>query len=245
MERHDIAREEFEDLAEALQVVSGALDPLPLSRAGGQVAIAHSAKKLFHTIGTALLCKSGAEGLRETCGKALLVLFPYIDLASVPALQQLPSPSSVKRHMVSLEIALLMLERDTDKHESSLSRYNRPARYLMADSSPAWGMEWLWTQHHAVEGGDKLLAILTDSQEFIAGMQSWVNEQIQHDGEERLRDVHAVPGHLKAALAEICSAFSTHTYTPVMLASGFLGLSHELADVLYSQTYILLCLTEC
>ena len=74
----------------------------------------HTAAKLFHAIDGALLLKNGAAGLRATCEKALQVLTPGVDAKLIPQLDRLPSERTVRRHMLTLELAWLLYEQQCD-----------------------------------------------------------------------------------------------------------------------------------
>jgi len=199
----------------------------------------HSTLKLFRAIDCALMLESCSAGLREVCEKAVLLLLPGINTELFLPLDTLPSPTSVKRHMVTLEVAYLLLEREFDKLEGQRPVSDRPPRYGLSDSSPAWGLEWLWTQHYSVDGdGVGLPELLETCQEFIAGMLAWQSQEFEQETRDAyLQNPDNAPRHLRDLLRGIVHRFQVHTHTPSSVASGFQSLVRKLAAALLAFAF--------
>ena len=185
-----------------------------------------TAEQLFYAIDCALMCKSGADGLRDTCAKALKAMMSGIDIPLAPMLDSLPKPTTVKRHMVTLEVACLLYEQELDRREAAMHPDERPLRFGLSDASPAWGLEWLWNEHYYIPGGADLLSLLDDALAFIGGMREWLS--LEHEDGD-LQEVEKVPQHLRDLIRRIAPKVGVHIHTPVVVASGFLSLVHKLA----------------
>eukprot|EP00974_Lingulodinium_polyedra_P111297 10765484-Lingulodinium_polyedra.AAC.1 len=62
----------------------------------------------------------------------------------------LPSDSLLRRHHVTLDVAMLLLARKAAAKQSAVSRY------CMIDSSPLGGFDWVWSQYTEI-ANDKLV----------------------------------------------------------------------------------------
>ena len=91
----------------------------------------------------------------------------------IQQLDRLPSERTVRRHTFTLELAWLLHEQQCDLVEAALPPGDQRARYGLSDSSPAWGFDWLWSQHTSVPGGTEFVKFLEDAHAFIAGMVQW------------------------------------------------------------------------
>jgi len=141
-------------------------------------------------------------------------------------LDSLPKPTTVKRHMVTLEVACLLYEQELDRREAAMQPDERPVRFGLSDASPAWGLEWLWNEHYYIPGGADLLSLLDDALAFIGGMREWLS--LEHEDGDR-QEVENVPQHLRDLIRRIVPKVGVHIHTPVVVASGFLSLVHKLA----------------
>ncbi len=194
----------------------------------------HNAQTLFLAVEVAKLLKSEAAGLREVCLKALAIVDPRLSRVCQPTLDRLPSATTVRRHMLTLDMAYLMLEQVIDQVENELPHQERPAWYGLADSSPLWGSEWLWNAHFGVRGGAQLLFCHGQAQQMIVSLLEY---QHQHRDDADIRywdDMAAMPNISRTISKALCRHMWAHTHTPVVVASGYSGLSHKISGTLHS-----------
>ena len=261
----------------------------------------YSAQQLYYCIDVAMHAKAGSQGFRDICIRALRALFPHMheDVWLSSYVSKLPAASTITRHMVSLEVAILLLEREVAK----MSPVPR-VRYALVDSSPAWGLEWLWVQEVSVPGGQPLIDLFNDCVNWVLGFEEWKKKRqrqrwqvmetstscdtalqmaarssryqqtashvaakskqssasvsypstqvmetalhmaaksedlstefIEHD-EDGMFGLQAssIPQTFHYQLQSIASRLQVHTYTPVVLGSGFSNLSHKLSGCLH------------
>ncbi len=108
---------------------------------------------------------------------------------------------------------------------------DRPARYGLADSSPAWGLDWLWNQHWCIEGGRGLINSFRDATCFISALNAWQERETRR-GEVDRHDVEGTPPELRESMRRLCKCVAVRTHTPVVIASGFSSVTHKLAATL-------------
>ena len=260
-----------EDRAGAVANISHLMAKLQAWKIALMPGMAHSFKKfysaqqLYYSIDVATHAKSGSQGLRVMCIRALRALFPHMheDVWLSAYVSKLPAASTITRHMVSLEVAMILMEREVAKM-STCAR----VRYGLVDCSPAWGLDFLWFQELSVPGGDGLISLYSDCVRWIRGFQEWqkkykdrglqsnqvfstsrptelhVAAKSGEDAEIAWRDhsqsaliglqASAIPQTYHYQLQSIATRLEVHTYTPVVIASGFSNLSHKLAGCLHS-----------
>ena len=188
----------------------------------------YTAEQLVYAIDLSLQAKSGTSELKQICVSALKALFPSISdvVWATMARDRLPSSTSVTRHMVSLEVAMILLERENAK-KSSAPRI----RYGLVDASPAWGLDWLWVQETSVPGGSQLVSLYHVSVTWMRDMLLW---QTGLGTNTSSVEPDSIPGHLQLQLRHIAAHIETHTYTPIVIGSGYANLSHKIGACLHS-----------
>ena len=188
----------------------------------------YTAEQLIYAVDLSLQAKAGSSGLKELCVLALKALFPAVNdvVWATMAQSSLPSASSVTRHMMTLEVALLLMKR----HGASATATPR-VRYGLVDASPAWGLDWLWIQELSVPGGAELISLYHISVGFLQAMLLW---QAGITASTGVPEPRLVPAHLQNQLQHIAAQHQTHTYTPVVIASGYANLSHKVSACLHA-----------
>ena len=113
----------------------------------------HESAKMLQTIRLATSIRGGASNLIDILSKSLASVLPgfmqaaflndILDLSD-DVKKSLPSTSLIQRYELSLDIALLLLQRE-------VSRNTEVVRVAWADSSPMGGFDWLWSEYHEVD----------------------------------------------------------------------------------------------
>ena len=98
--------------------------------------------------------KSGPGGLVDVVAQSLALALPeflrfqFVARVSKPhagTVSSLGSASLIQRYELSLDVALLLLQR---RIESAYG--NRVGRVAWTGSSPIVGYEWIWSKYHAI-----------------------------------------------------------------------------------------------
>ena len=188
----------------------------------------YTAEQLVYSIDLSLKTKAGSTGLREVCVLALKALFPSINdvVWASMARVSLPSATTVTRHMLTLEVAMLLMKRQLASDTSV-----PPIRYGLVDASPAWGLDWMWIQEWSLPGGKELVSVFHQS---VLWRQAFLSWQAMCPFDLSTIEAHQIPDHLQEQLGRIAGKFSVHTYTPVVIGSGYANLSHKVAACLHA-----------
>ena len=201
------------DLTEAVELLRGihGQHRTDISR-----QLRHSSGRLLAAIDMACMIKANAKGLRSVCEKALSMLHPCLTSLLQTRLPALPSPSTVQRHMLSLDMSMLMLQKYVDQ------KYPVACRYGFMDSSPLGGYDWMWCKHTMMDCGEPggLLSFFHKVKKAHFALLQAFGEMEQ---EELQRDL--------AAVAEE-APFLQHTHLPICMGSGFSGVAHKMAGLL-------------
>ena len=212
-----------------------------------------TARELFKAIQLTTMVKGGPDNLKDVCRKALDLMADGLGDHCNERIEVLPSATHVRRHMLTLDLAYLLLEQKMNQmgktsepllnqdndggppcHPSSSSsvppksELEGPFRFGLADGSPAWGYEWLWAEHTKVQSGDDLLTVFYSGRRFIEEMN-----QLQNEMPEWPENIEDVPESLRQTLRDIAKCIEHHVHTPVVMASGYMGLAHKLAGCLH------------
>lgn len=191
----------------------------------------HPAEHVLRAVECSLMLRAGGRGLKETCEAAFKLLLPKLPLPST-LIRRLPSPSTVQYHILSLDLAYIFLEAELDNAEQGNML---PARYGMSDSSPLWGLDWLWTENMVLPG-DCMLGFFTDAHAFVSGMLEW--QRRVHDDESYWCDPADLPEHLRHLMKKLFIKPRTHTQTPMVIATGFSNLVHKVSASLQGAAYV-------
>ena len=116
-------------------------------RAKGQTSrFRHGSRKLTGVIRMATYLKGGPDSLSEVIERSLHIASP--SLCTWGALDfragGLPSASLTRRYELSLDLAIMLMQRETAGLDGE------HVRYSWADASPIGGADWLWSQYHEI-----------------------------------------------------------------------------------------------
>jgi hypothetical protein len=123
------------------------LGAAPYQSGGGRFR--HDSKRLLEVLRLAIRLRGGSSTLVRWIAQALSATLPPFlqrafiddvtgDLAT-PLKKMMPSPSSIRRAELSLDIALLTLQRQSGQKSTNVVRVG------WADSSPLAGYDWIWS----------------------------------------------------------------------------------------------------
>jgi hypothetical protein len=126
----------------------------------------------------------------------------------------LPCPSLVRRLEITLDILLILLQR-----QQSSQHREKVYRYAWSDSSPIGGFEWLWSQYHEI-----LQANVIETYRAVVQLQrsiAWHVASFSEDGLHAVSDAW-LPEWMP--MLETNSAnIREHINPPVALGSGHRG----------------------
>ena len=177
----------------------------------------HSSVMLLRCLQLAFSTKGGATTLVDTITLALHATFPAATAAAlVRSMQEqpvLPSATLVKESRFIFDIALL-LDFGDRQSDSKL-------RYVMADSSPKHGRNWLWIAEDAVRT-DSSVALMLDGWSLVEALR-------QHSRQEDTQeDVGVFSDDRILRLANnLLHGLEFYVHTPVVLGSGQCGVVQE------------------
>ena len=183
----------------------------------GSRRFVHDSRKMLECIRLASYFQGGADHLSEVMQRALQCAAPrLLSGALVETLRQpsvTPSPSSIRRYELALDIALVLAVR---KRADSGAMY----RFGHADSSPIAGFDWLWSQHmelRASSAPDVLSAMLK-----LGGM---AGDRRRGAGDAPPAEWAMQPpsDECKALLLTLRKYFSRLSTRPPPLAAAFAG----------------------
>ena len=136
--------------------------------------VRHTGIALLAALDVSVLLRSNGAGLRDVCEKALAALDPSLKTLIGQRLLTLPSSRTIRRHLLTLDVATVLFTSVHQKKSAPLARYG------WADSSPLGGYDWLWIKHMEIKGADdkkgSLGQLLLKFQEAL--------RLIQHYGDE-------------------------------------------------------------
>jgi len=174
------------------------------------------------------MLKSGGEGLRDVCVTAFELICPGLGNFAAPALDSLPSPTQVRYHTFTLDLAYLLLEQELDDRENQ--EEDAYVRFGSHDSSPLWGYDWLWSQTYSIKGGSSLLSFFAGAHRMIRGFRDLQSQhREEEDAADFWQDVQQLPEELLGLMRELYPQVRVHTQVPSVIASGYQGLVHKIA----------------
>ena len=199
-----------------LRLASGELGP---SHRSGKIKF--DAKKLYLCLRhVAMSCKfhiRAIDSLLSTINSFLQMSLPsYLATMVIHQVENTPMPKKSTLHVYELDVALMVLLRDKTEKGGIV------ARYLLSDSSPVAGQDWLWSQYAEISIDDVLEVF-----NAVLSLQAYgdpsddAGDQEHHAERRRLHDV------IKTKLVMVVN-------TPVALAPGCRSLPHKVAHLAYS-----------
>jgi hypothetical protein len=158
----------------------------------------HDSRKMLHVIRLASKLRGGASSLAEIVAKSLAAVLPnflqqsFLDDAldlRIDVKAALPSPAISRRYEIALDIALMLLQRNSV--QSSASSGSSFVRMGLADSSPMAGFDWLWSEYYELDKRNvvstfEAVVSLTGAIEAFAREQEQLGEELSGAGCRRL-----------------------------------------------------------
>ena len=110
-----------------------------------------------------------------TIGCPRLVVGPLVDRLKKAVSSNLPSTAILRHSELCLEVALILEVTDISNSESAV------VRFILQDSSPMCGFDWLWSMHFEVQTS-KLILVWESTMHLQAAIGARVLEiQDNHD----------------------------------------------------------------
>ena len=195
----------------------------------------HSSTKLIEAIRCSANLKGGAIKLQEVVEQAICLAAPSAIAGTLcRSFEQsrsgqrrsnvVPSPSTVLRAELSLDVALML-------HRRNSYRAGEVVRFLWSDSSLVKGYDWLWAQSHEIRKSD-LIATWRSAKELTELIRNHVAE-LKRRAPDDPPVYHPEPlpewvPHLSQLLC-----IREHIFAPVSLALGHSGVPHKAAGLLH------------
>jgi hypothetical protein len=208
----------------------------------------HSSRMLLQALKASSLLRGGAVKLVEAVARSLAMVLPEVMQGSflkfvseagdemmpidvsLELKEFIPSASLVRRHELSLDIAIILLTRTLkEKHPFG-------EKFGMADSSPMASFDWIWSQYTEIQK----LEIIPTFEAVIKlklSIESYVARcrESKDEGDEMLTpaELRTVLPEWKPWLDQIKRSLVKHVNIPVAMASGH----SSLADKVACETY--------
>ena len=153
---------------------------------GGGDRFRHSSRKLLSAIYLGNELKGGSAKLTKVIAQALSLALPpfmreaFLENTLRPSQwlrDSLPSPALIRRHEVSLDVAMILYERERCRIDGDMK-----CRIGWTDSSPLKGYDWIWSQYHEVAQDNvikvfnSVVTLRRSMSQFLADFEAAAND---------------------------------------------------------------------
>ena len=192
----------------------------------------HSSLQLWQCISMSRGLKGGPAALKQILLDSMRIAVPknfcdaFVESIESPLSSVVPSPSTIARANLPVDIALCLYERD--RWDDNKPTY----RYAWSDSSPMAGYDWLWSQFKEISKEwvvplwRAACKVQLDAEGIIDGIDA---EEDQVDALEEFAETHreqfdVLKRHVRLVVDP-----------PVSLASGHRALVHKVSGQVFSE----------